>query len=116
MGDKNINYGQAGSIGRQSTGTITNYGQVWQEIKSAMDLDALASELAELRASLRQKAQTVEEDKAVASVAEAEAEARKGNRPGALEMLARAGNWVLGVAKEIGVKLATEALKKSLGM
>jgi len=69
-----------------------------------------------LRASLRQKAQTVEEDKAVASVAEAESEARKGNGTGMLEKLAQAGTWVLGVAKEIGLSLATEALKKSLGL
>jgi hypothetical protein len=116
MGDKNINYGQAGAMGRHSTGTITNYGQVWQQMKSTVDLDKLAAELVELRAALRQKAQTVEEDKAVAVVAEAESEARKGNGPGALEKLARAGSWVLGVAKDIGVSLAAEALKKSLGM
>jgi hypothetical protein len=116
MGDKNINYGHAGSIGRQSTGTITNYGQVWQQMKDTVDLNALATELAELRSSLRQKAKTVDEDKAVASVAEAESEARKGDGPGALEKLARAGTWALGVAKEIGVALAAEFLKKSLGM
>jgi hypothetical protein len=116
MGDKNINYGQAGAIGRQSTGTIVNYDQVWQQIKNATNLDALASELTQLRKTLRQKAETVDQDKAVASVAEAEAEARKGNGSGVLEKLAHAGTWVLDVAKEIGASLVTEVLKKSLGM
>ncbi len=116
MGDQNINYGQAGSIGRQSTGTINNYVQAWDQLKSAADLNTLASELAQLRTVLRQKAQTVEEDKAVVAVAEAESEAKNGNGPGMIQKLATAGTWVLGVAKEIGVKLATEALKKSLGL
>jgi hypothetical protein len=116
MGDKNVNYGQAGAIGRQSTGTIVNYSQAWQQMKDTIDLDALGSELAKLRSSLREKAQTPEEDKAVATIGEAELEAKKGNGAGVLSKLALAGTWVLGVAKEIGVKLATEALKKSLGM
>lgn len=116
MGDQNINYGQAGAIGRQSTGTVVNYGQAWDEIKGGADLNVLASELAQLRSALRQKAQTIEEDKAVVAVAEAESEAKSGNGPGAMQRLAAAGAWALNVAKEIGVKLATEALKKSLGM
>ena len=116
MGDQNINYGQAGSMGRQSTGAITNYGNVWQGMKDTVNLDALASELSGLRTALRQKAQTAEEDKAVGAVAEAETEARKGNGPGMLAKLAQAGTWVLGVAKDIGVSLATEALKKSMGL
>ena len=81
-----------------------------------MDLNGLAAELAQLRAYLRQKAQSVDDDKAIASVAEAKFEAREGNGAGVLEELAQAGTWVLGIAKDIGVNLATEALKKSLGI
>lgn len=116
MGDQNITYGQAGSIGKQSQGAIHNYDQVWAEMKPNTDLADLASELEQLRQMLRQKAQTVEEDKAVASVAEAASEARNGNGPAVLQKLANAGTWVLGVAKEIGVKIATEALSKSLNL
>jgi hypothetical protein len=83
---------------------------------SARSLTALAAELEQLRITLRQKAKTVEEDKAVASVGEAESEARNGNGPGVLQKLATAGTWVLGIAKEIGVKIATEALTKSLNL
>ena len=116
MGDKNVNYGQAGSMGRQSTGMIANYDRVWQQMKGAVNLDELAAELAQLRTTLRQKAQSVEEDKAVAVVGEAEEDARKGHGPAVLEKLAKAGVWVLGVAKDIGVGLATEVLKKSMGL
>jgi hypothetical protein len=116
MGDQNINYGQAGAMGRQARGTIHNYDRAWSEIKSTTDLTALATELEQLRMTLRQKAKTVEEDKAVASVGEAESEARKGNGPGVLQKLAAAGAWVLDVAKEIGVKVASEALTKSLNL
>jgi len=116
MGDQNINHGQAGSIGRQSQGVIHNYDRVWAEMKPTTDLAVLAAELEQLRQTLRQKAQTVDEDKAVASVGEAASEARNGNGPAVLQKLASAGAWVLGVAKEIGVKIATEALSKSLNL
>ncbi len=68
MGDQNINYGQAGSLGRKSTDTIHNYEHAWEELRKTTDLNVLANELAELRAQLRQKAQTVDEDKAVVAV------------------------------------------------
>jgi len=116
MGDQNINYGQAGSIGRGSTGTINNYDKVWQQIAPSTDLNALADDLAQLRGALRQKANTVEEDRSVAEVAEAEADARNGNGPGALEKLAKAGRWVFDVAKDIGVQVAVGALKHALGL
>jgi hypothetical protein len=116
MGDQNINYGQAGAMGKQSQGAIHNYDRAWNEIKTSTDLTALAAELEQLRITLRQKAKTVEEDKAIASVGEAESEARNGNGPGVLQKLATAGTWVLGIAKEIGVKIATEALTKSLNL
>jgi hypothetical protein len=85
-------------------------------MKPTTDLAVLAAELEQLRQTLRQKAQTVDEDKAVASVGEAASEARNGNGPAVLQKLASAGAWVLGVAKEIGVKIATEALSKSLNL
>ena len=116
MGDQNINYGQAGAIGRDSTGTINNYEKAWQQIAGSVDLNALAAELSQLRGTLRQKATTVDEDKSVATVAEAETEAKNGNGPGTLAKLAKAGTWVLEVAKEIGVPVAVEVLKKSIGL
>ena len=49
MGDQNINYGQAGAIGRDSTGTINNYEKAWQQMAGSVDLNALAAELSQLR-------------------------------------------------------------------
>ncbi len=116
MGDQNINFGQAGAMGRQAQGTINNYDKVWQQMAGSTDLNALATELAQLRVALRQKASTVDEDKSVAAVGEAESDARNGNGSGALAKLAKAGTWALGVAKDIGVGLAVEALNKSIGL
>jgi hypothetical protein len=115
-GDQFTNYGQAGAMGTGATGSINNYASVWNQAKNDIDLNSLAVELAQLRAALRQKAQSVDEDKAVLAVSEAESEAKSGNGPKVLEKLAAAGNWALTVAKDIGVKLAAEAILKSIGM
>ncbi|QMW01704.1 hypothetical protein [Spirosoma foliorum] len=102
-----------GSIGRNSTGTV-NYNQKWDNLKSGIDLSSLEVELEALRLKLKELAKTEDEDVAVANVAEAKKEARKGDGAKMLEKLASAGSWVLKVAQEIGVKLAVEALKQAL--
>ena len=117
VGDNiNISGGQVGAVGKQATGTITNYDKVWQQTGGAVNLAAAASELAQLRTELRKRADSTEQDKAVAAVAEAEDEAKKSNGPGMLEKLAKAGKWALDVATEIGSKVAVEAIKASLGL
>ncbi len=45
------------------------------------------------------------------AIASAESCAKKGDGPGALEYLSKAGKWALGIAEKIGVPVATEALK-----
>jgi hypothetical protein len=47
-------------------------------------------------------------------VADAEEAASKGDEPAALRYLKSAGEWTLGIAKDIGVKLAAEALSKTV--
>jgi hypothetical protein len=116
MGSHYTNYGQAGAMGDHASATINNFQEAWKQAGANIDLTVLATELGELRKSLRAKADTPENDQAVAAVGEAEGEAKKGNGPAALEKLARAGKWALGIAEEIGVKLAVEALGKSLGV
>jgi hypothetical protein len=116
MGSQYTNYGQAGAMGDHASATINNFQEVWKQTEPDMSLATLSAELAELRKSLRAKAQTAEDDQAVVAVGEAELEAKKGNGPGTFEKLARAGKWALGIAEEIGVKLAVEALSKSLGV
>lgn len=87
-GDQFTNYGQAGAMGTGATGTVNNYASAWNQAKNDIDLNSLAVELAQLRAALRQQAQSVDEDKAVLAVSEAESEAKSGNGPKVLE------NWL----------------------
>jgi hypothetical protein len=109
-------YGQTGSMGPNSTGIINNYNQSWQQICHTIDLPRLDEELSTLRSKLRERAETPEEDKAIAAIADAQIEAKKGNGSKVLEYLAKAGNWTLDVAKEIGVKVASEALKQAISI
>jgi hypothetical protein len=56
---------------------------------------------------------TREQDKATGAVADAEQAAAKGDGPAALRYLKGTGTWSLEVAQEIGMALATEALKNA---
>lgn len=53
---------------------------------------------------------------AIGAVATAEAAAKTGNGPKALEYLKKAGNWAFDVATKIGTDIAAAALKSSMGM
>ena len=89
-----------------------------QEIRDGQtgtDLDTLSQELERLRQEMRKISSTVEQDISVAAVAQAEAEAKKGDESKALSWLSKAGEWALDVGTKIGVSVATEAIKKSLG-
>jgi len=116
MGDTFNNFGTAGSMGSGSTGTINNSTQVLNQIKGTLDLEALQEELEKLRLALSQRAETPDERKAVLTVVEAETDVRDKNGPAAVSKLALVGTWVLGVAKEIGTKLAVEIIEKSSGL
>ncbi len=114
-GDNFYNYGQAGSMGTRSTGVINNYAAVWNQVKGEIDLNKLAVELSQLEKELRPKAQNREESKAVVAVGDAEEEAKKGDGAKVLEKLSVAGKWAYEIAKDVGVKLAAEAILKSIG-
>jgi hypothetical protein len=81
-----------------------------------IDLQALAGELAKLRAALMQHegGDDVEKAIAIGEIAKAENEAKNGDESKALEYLSKTGGWVLDVAKGIGIPLAVEALKRSV--
>ena len=81
-----------------------------------MELNSLASELAQLRLNLKERAVEPEHDMAVGSIAEAEQAAKEGDGPRALRHLKTAGKWTLDVATSIGKTVAAEAIKASLGM
>lgn len=103
--------GQAGAIG---PGAHT-HDNTFQQIQGGLDLPKLAEELARLRAALRQEAKDEPRaDEAIGSLAAAEKAARQGDSAGVLSHLKAAGAWTLGIAKEIGVPVAVEALKRAL--
>lgn len=116
MGDKYTSHGQTGAMGPHSTGTVNIYEQQWQQVAKHIDLASAATELAELRAELRKRAKSPEEDNVVALIGTAEVEAKHGNGASMLEKLAGAGKWALDVAKEVGGKLVLELLKRATGL
>ena len=76
---------------------------------------ALTGELATLRRTMRKEAEEPSHDKAVAEIGAAEEAAQKADGPNVLKHLKGTGKWALEIASKIGVNLATEAIKKSLG-
>ncbi|NKJ23850.1 hypothetical protein [Dyella sp. SG609] len=83
------------------------------------DLAALSEELSRLREVVAAKAHDAEHYVAMGSLASAELAAKDGDASKvskALSSLGNAGHWVLDMAKDIGVKLATETIKEQLGL
>jgi hypothetical protein len=114
MGDRySIRDSQVGAVGPGATASDNTFVQ--QQAPAEIDLEALAAELARLRATLRERGTEAEQDLAVGEVAAAEVAAKQGDAEGALRHLKLAGQWALGVATEIGVPVATAALKSVLG-
>lgn len=76
----------------------------------------MSEELAELRSAIKKEADTLEHDEAVVEIGKAEVAAKESNGPKALEHLKKAGKWVLKKAEELGMELAKEAMKASMGL
>ena len=82
----------------------------------SIDLQLLATELAEFRKKLGDRAETSDHYKALAELSEAQEAANKGDRKTALESIKRAGNWIWEIAKEVGVGVTVEAAKSAIGL
>ena len=65
---------------------------------------------------MRSSSKTPVEDIAVAEVARAEMEARKGNTAASIDHLKSAGKWALSAANNIGLSIASAVLKSALGL
>jgi hypothetical protein len=112
-----IEQSQVGAVGHGAHAHDMTFNQVWDKSSDQIgDLSRLADELEQLRAALRQQAQTVEEDSAVAAVAQAEVAAKEGQGPTTLEHLSKAGVWALDMAKTIGATVAAAAIRAALGL
>jgi hypothetical protein len=112
MSQKTFNvHGQAGVVGDNAHAHDMTFQQVWNQ--SSIDLPRLASELKRLRAAMKEAEGKDEQDEAIGAVAAAEKAADRNDGPTALQHLKTAGQWTLGVAQQIGVPVAIEALKQA---
>lgn len=115
VGDE-YNTGQAGAVGPQAHAHDMTFNQIGGNIERAMDLSALAGELATLRKAMGREATDTGHYIALGEVAKAEEAARANDSSKVAQSLKAAGKWTLDVATKIGTSLATEALKESMGM
>lgn len=115
MGDK-YTAGQVAAMGPQAHAHDMSLHQVNAQQLGQIDLQVLAAELAILRSKMRQTAVEPEQDIAIGQIAAAEAAAKKGDATSVVGHLKSAGKWASDVATKVGVSIASEAIKKSLGM
>lgn len=115
-----LNQGIAGSMGHENTSHITVTNSDWKNFQG-LDANALAQELAELRAELRKHSTSPEQDLAIAEVASALLSAEKGDGAGAAANLAKLGShsasvrkWIVDNATSIGIPLAIAVIKQAL--
>jgi hypothetical protein len=101
----------AGAIGDKAQGILMN-----KHTSDVGDLESLMQELRQLREVMKGEASNAEQFQALAHVAEAEEEAKKGNKEKALKALQLGGKWALDVATKIGTSLAGAYLKQTLGL
>jgi hypothetical protein len=116
MGNRYHAEGQIGAVGPNAHVHDISFNQQWNQAKKDIDLPQLAQELSVLLPELGKKATEPEHYIAAGEVAQAEKESRANNGPKALEHLARAGKWAFQVSTDIGVQVASAALKVALGL
>lgn len=108
------NVGQGVGVGRNVTMNNTTVNQAQGQEK--LDLPTLADQLAKLRGEMKKEATTPEHDVSVGAIAAAESAAKKGDEKSTLEHLQDAGKWALELGIKIGVPVAIEAIKRSVGL
>ena len=106
--------GQIGAIGANARTEGNTFAQTWTQAASGIELPALASELALLRAELRKLATDVEHDQAVASIGSAEVAAKKNDGENTFKYLKAAGKWALETATKIGAQVAVKAIESAI--
>ena len=115
MGDK-YTVGQAGAVGPKAKAKDTTYQQIWVQQQDSVDLEVIAKELALLRGKMRESAKDAEQDIAIGHVAAAETAAKNHDGPGVIQNLKNAGKWTFDFARDLGVNIVAELMKKAMGM
>ena len=108
--------GQTGAMGPNAQASSMTFQQIWNQNPASMDLAALQEELSLLGDAMRRDSSEPEHDIAINEVAAAEAAARNGDGPSALEHLKKAGRWAWDVATKIGVSVVAAAVNAVAGL
>ena len=97
---------------------LNNYKQIWFDFQAGMDGngDKLIKELSGLREVLKTKSHSIEQDQAVGKIADAEQAAKAGDGANVIKHLKNVGKWALDVSTNLGTNIATELIKKSMGL
>jgi hypothetical protein len=111
MGDTYNNSGQAANMGPNATVSDVTQNQIKQE-----DSQRLATELQTLLDHLKQEADGPAEEVAVEQLEGAQKAVSQNEHSRAMVYLKNAGVWTLDAAKSLALPIATEAIKKALGM
>ena len=115
MGDKNVfKNSQIGAVGSNAISTNNNFQQMNYNVPENLDYDKLHGQLGKLRENLAAKAKSPEEFKAIGEVAEAELASKDKDGNKVVKHLKDAGKWVFDTAKDIGVDVVTELIKKQM--
>jgi hypothetical protein len=112
----NYKIGQAGAVGPGAHAHDMNFNQIWNESAARIDTAQLATDLSQLRENLLKQASEPEQYIAIGEVAAAEAAAKAGDGPKALEHIKKAGSWVWDTGAKIGIGVAIAAAKGALGL
>jgi hypothetical protein len=117
-GDTNVTgqHQQIGAIGPNAHVHDVNFNQRWNQARNDIDLPQLAQDLSLLLLELQKEATETEHYLALGEIAQAEEAAKANDGPRALEHLAKAGRWALGLATSISATVAAAAIRAALGL
>ncbi len=115
LGDT-YNINQAGAVGPGSTVSNNTFNQQVNYLPENTDYKVLSDQLELLKNHLADQAKNPDHWTTVGTIATAEEAAKQKNGSKVLQVLATTGKWVFGVAKDIGVDIAADVIKKSMGL
>lgn len=113
----NINNSHIGTIATDNSGTVQTTQNIRESFLQRFDNSLLTDQLAELRTRLDviKDVNNQEHLAAIEGLKQAEEAIKEGDAGKVVRFLKKAGEWALDVAKSIGVPIAVDALKMSLG-
>lgn len=102
---------KAGAIGDNTRGILID-----KDMDDDSDVTCLVHELMKLHKSMKEEASNSKQYQCLSHIAEAEEEAKKGNKAKALKILQSGGKWAFDVSTKIGTNIISSYLKQELGL